>query len=228
MKAISENIRLWWGLRERVEVFKIFYTRNLGAFYTGWPHEPALMGCESERAALANTWSWATMVLDLYQFSTFHVILYLHKSNQSVNKTQAAKASVGMERLAAISCDNTNNILGVILQIIQPTRKIISEIFRTYGWYISPRELTFFSSKILTIVVDISVVTNQGPMCVREPPPWPPRVNMSGPNYTCVECHIPDGHMYTRCDQEPQACANICQERGECDDAGSLLPHCPI
>ena len=64
------------------------------------------------------------MVWDLYQFSSFHVTLYLHKSNQSLYKTRhrAEKAGVGMERLAAISCDNTNNILGVILQIIQPTR----------------------------------------------------------------------------------------------------------
>ena len=82
------------------------------------------MGCESESCSgehmiLDNN---GLLVWDLYQFSTFHVILYLHKSNQSLNKTQAEKASVGMERLAAISCDNTNNILGVILQIIQPTR----------------------------------------------------------------------------------------------------------
>ena len=95
MKAISENIRLWWGLRERVEVFKIFYTRNLGAFYTSWPHEPALMGCESERAALMNTWYSATMVWDLYQFSTFHVILYLHKSNQSLSKIQSRESQCG-------------------------------------------------------------------------------------------------------------------------------------
>ena len=91
--------------------------------------------------------------------------------------------------------------------------------------YFSTRIKFFLSSKILTIVAEISLSLVIGAPCVRETERAPPltsdtlRVNMSGPNYTCVQCHIMlwPSHMYSRCVQKPQACANICQKRGESD-----------
>ena len=73
------------------------------------------MGCESERAHVVYTRTLSNngsgTCINFPRFMSYYIYINLtsHPTKHSGGATDE-KAGVGMERLAAISCDNTNNI----------------------------------------------------------------------------------------------------------------------